>query len=189
MDPAGLSEGAGTGILLDPSSNLQSRPESGMKRATPVVLLCALIAFGAGYLTGAAGPFEVPQLDAAPEASAREAAPLESQALVYELRTYTAPEGKLGALHQRFRDHTMRIFERHGMTNIGYWVPQDEERSENTLVYILAHPTREAARESWAAFSADPEWQQVSRDSQVDGRIVERVESVFLDPTDYSPLR
>jgi NIPSNAP protein len=108
---------------------------------------------------------------------------------VFELRTYTAPEGKLTDLHKRFRDHTMRIFQKHGMTNIGYWQPQDEPRAANTLIYIIAHPSREAAKASWAAFSADPEWKKVSAESQVDGRIVEKVESVFMNATDYSPLK
>ena len=108
---------------------------------------------------------------------------------VFELRTYTAPEGKLSDLHKRFRDHTMRIFEKHGMTNIGYWQPQDEPRASNTLIYIIAHKNREAAAASWKAFGADPEWKKVSAESQVNGRIVEKVDSVFMNATDYSPLR
>jgi hypothetical protein len=108
---------------------------------------------------------------------------------VFELRTYTAPDGKLEELHTRFRDHTLRIFEKHGMTNVGYWRPQDDPLKANTLIYILAHPSRDAAAQSWKAFSSDPEWQKVAADSQVDGRIVSRVESVFLDPTDYSPMK
>ena len=108
---------------------------------------------------------------------------------VFELRTYTAPEGKLDNLHARFRDHTMRIFEKHGMTNVGYWAPQDEPLSENTLIYIISHENREAATESWASFRDDPEWQKVSRESQVDGRIVSNVERVFMKVTDYSPMK
>ena len=113
----------------------------------------------------------------------------QSAARVFELRTYTTPEGKLPNLEARFRDHTMRIFENHGITNVAYWVPQDEPNSANTLVYIIAHESREAAAASWAAFGADPEWQRVSRESQVDGRILNNVESVFLDPTDFSPMQ
>src|SRR5262245_7881750 len=79
----------------------------------------------------------------------------QSSQRVFELRTYTAPEGKLGNLQARFRDHTRRIFEKHGMTSIGYWVPQDAPTSQNTLIYILAHPSREAATANWAAFRAD----------------------------------
>lgn len=124
--------------------------------------------------------------EAAPAAGARVAQVADR---VFELRTYTASEGRLDALHQRFRDHTTRIFEKHGITSIGYWVPQDPERSDHTLIYLLAHPSREAAEESWAAFRDDPEWQQVARESERDGRIVQQVESVFMDPTEYSELR
>ena len=85
---------------------------------------------------------------------------------IFEIRTYTAPEGKLDALHARFRDHTVRIFERHGMTSIGYWTPSDSVLSKNTIIYILAFPSREAARESWAAFGRDPEWQKVRAESE-----------------------
>jgi hypothetical protein len=108
---------------------------------------------------------------------------------VFELRTYTAPEGKLPNLLARFRDHTLRIFERHGMTNVGYWVPQDSPASENTLIYILSHDSREAAAKSWEAFRADTEWQRIAEESQVDGRIVSSVESVFMDPTEFSPMQ
>ena len=108
---------------------------------------------------------------------------------VFELRTYTTPEGKLPNLEARFRDHTMEIFEKHGIENVAYWTPQDEPLSANTLIYIIAHDSREAATASWAAFGADPEWQRVSRESQVDGRILTGVVSVFLDPTDFSPMK
>ena len=110
-------------------------------------------------------------------------------ARVFELSTYTSPPGKLAALHQRFREHTMEIFARHGMTNVVYWTPQDSTRRENTLVYLLAYPSRQAARDSWAAFSADPEWQRVRAESEANGKIVEKVESMFLDPTDFSPMK
>ena len=110
-------------------------------------------------------------------------------AKVFELRTYTAPEGKLGELQKRFRDHTIRIFNKHNMTSVGYWVPQDAPLSQNTLIYVLSHPSRDAAKANWAAFQADPEWVKVAADSQVNGRIVSKVESVFLDATDYSPIK
>jgi NIPSNAP len=108
---------------------------------------------------------------------------------VFELRTYTAPEGKLPNLQARFRDHTRRIFEKHGMTSVGYWVPQDAPDSQNTLIYIISHASREKAKENWAAFGADPEWKKVSEESQKDGRIVTKVVSVFMDATDYSPIK
>jgi hypothetical protein len=108
---------------------------------------------------------------------------------VYELRTYTAPEGKLGELHTRFRDHTVRIFNKHGMKSVIYLAPQDAPDSQNTLIYVLEHPSREAAKKAWADFQADPEWVKVAADSQVNGRIVSKVVSVFADPTDYSPMK
>ena len=108
---------------------------------------------------------------------------------VYELRTYTAPEGKLGELHARFRDHTIRIFNKHGMKSVIYLSPQDAPDSANTLIYVLEHPSREAAKKAWADFQADPEWVKVAADSQVNGRIVSKVVSVFADPTDYSPMK
>ena len=108
---------------------------------------------------------------------------------VFELRTYTAPEGKLGDLHKRFRDHTMRIFKKHGMDSVGYWQPQDAPDSQNTLIYVISHQSREAAKKNWADFQADPEWQKVSAESQVNGRIVSKVVSVYMDATDYSPLK
>jgi len=110
-------------------------------------------------------------------------------ARVFELRTYTAPDGKLAELHTRFRDHTLRIFKNHGMTNVAYFKPQDAPLSQNTLVYLISHQSRDAAKANWAAFQADPEWQKVASESQKNGKIVAKVESVFLDPTDYSPLK
>jgi hypothetical protein len=108
---------------------------------------------------------------------------------VFELRTYTAPEGKLPDLQKRFRDHTTRIFQKHGMTNIGYWQPQDEPRASNTLIYIISHASREQAAANWKAFASDPEWQKVAKESQVNGRITEKIESVFMNATDYSPIK
>ena len=108
---------------------------------------------------------------------------------VFELRTYTAPDGKLPELQARFRNHTMRIFERHGMKNVGYWVPQDAPTKDNTLIYIISHESREAAKKSWAAFGADPEWQKVAKESQVNGKIVAGITSVYMDATDYSPIK
>jgi hypothetical protein len=109
---------------------------------------------------------------------------------VFEIRTYHTFPGRLDALHKRFREHTMKIFETHGMTNVGYWVPQDSPAHESTLIYVISHASREAAKANWAAFSADPVWKKVSADSEADGgKIVEKVESVFVDATDYSPIK
>ena len=105
---------------------------------------------------------------------------------VYELRTYTTHEGKLPDLHKRFRDHTMGIFARVGMKNVIYWTPEDKE---NTLVYVLAHKSRKAADESWAAFRDDPEWKAAFAESRKDGPLVAKVERQFLTTTDYSPMK
>jgi hypothetical protein len=110
-------------------------------------------------------------------------------ARVFEIRTYHCFPGRLDALHKRFREHTMKIFEKHGMKNVGYWVPQDSPAHEDTLVYIISHASREQAKVNWAEFGADPEWKKVSDESQKDGKIVEKVDSVFVDATDYSPLK
>ena len=112
-----------------------------------------------------------------------------AQNRVYELRTYTCNEGKLEALKTRFRDHTIEIFKRHGMESIGYWVPQDGEKSKTTLIYVLAFPSREAATKSWDAFKNDPEWKKVAADSEANGKIVKSVDSVFMDPADFSKLK
>ena len=103
----------------------------------------------------------------------------------YELRVYTAPAGKLDDLHARFRNHTVKLFEKHGMTNIGYWTPI--ENTENKLIYMLAYPSREAREASWKAFSADPDWQAARAESEKNGKIVEKAEGTFLSATDFSP--
>jgi hypothetical protein len=108
---------------------------------------------------------------------------------VFEFRTYTAAPGKLEALKTRFRDHTIRIFKNHDMTSVGYWVPQDAPESSNTLTYILAHPSREDAKKNWAAFNADPEWVKAKGESEKDGKLVDKVVSVFADPTDFSQIK
>jgi hypothetical protein len=108
---------------------------------------------------------------------------------VFELRTYTANEGKLEALHARFRNHTTELFKKHGMTNIGYWSPKDAPLSQNTLVYVLAYPSREAASKSWDNFRNDPEWKKVKQESEANGDLVKKVDSVYMDPTDYSPMK
>jgi hypothetical protein len=104
---------------------------------------------------------------------------------VYEMRTYFASEGKLDELHARFRDHTTRLFEKHGMTNLGYWVPI--ENPERRLIYVLSYPSREARENSWKAFAADPEWQKAHAASEVNGKLVSKVEELFLEAVDYSP--
>jgi len=109
----------------------------------------------------------------------------------FELRTYVAVPGRLDALLARFRDHTRALFEKHGITNIGYWVAQDADgKPTDTLIYLVAHASREAAKESWAAFQADPDWTSVRKASEeaAGGGLTVSVTSVYLDPTDFSEL-
>jgi hypothetical protein len=106
---------------------------------------------------------------------------------VYELRVYHTYEGKLSDLLKRFREHTTKLFEKHGIKNVAYWTPLDEPAKSNTLIYILAHPSREAAAANWKAFQDDPEWKSVRDKSEENGKIVEKVDSTFMVPTDFSP--
>jgi len=129
-----------------------------------------------------------PAFASALSAAAPESAP--SGGRVFELRTYHTLPGRLDALNARFRDHTCALFKKHGMEFVGFWTPQDKDKGkENTLVYLLAYPSRDAAKASWAAFQADPEWTKAQQASEKDGKIVERVDSVYLDPTDYSAIK
>ena len=130
--------------------------------------------------------FSMTALLALPLTATADDAAKEGSTMVYELRTYTTHPGKLDDLHKRFRDHTMQLFEKHGIKNIGYWVPMDKP---NTLVYLIAHKSRKAADQSWKEFRADPEWKQVAKESEQNGKIVMHVESHYMTPTDYSPLK
>jgi len=103
----------------------------------------------------------------------------------YEMRIYYAAPGKLDALNTRFRDHTCKLFEKHGMVNVGYWLPKTN--SENKLVYLLAYPSRQARAKSWQEFMADPDWQTASKESEKGGKLVLKAESIFLTATDFSP--
>jgi hypothetical protein len=110
----------------------------------------------------------------------------QSASTVYELRVYHTLEGKLPDLLKRFREHTTKLFERHGMKNICYWVPTDEPAKSNMLIYVLQHASREAAAASWKAFQADPEWIEVRDKSEAAGKIVEKVDSTYMSKTDFS---
>ena len=103
----------------------------------------------------------------------------------YELRTYHANPGKLELLEARFRDHTMKLFEKHGMTNVGYWTPTPNP--DNKLIYLLAFPDKDTRQKAWKAFGADPEWQKVWKESEAKGALVKKIESKILTATDYSP--
>jgi len=108
---------------------------------------------------------------------------------VYELRVYTTKEGKLPDLLTRFRDHTTKLLEKHGITNVGYWVPQDAPRRNNTLIYVVSHVNRDEAKRNWDAFRIDPEWIKVKGESEKAGPIVDKLESVYMDATDFSKMK
>ncbi len=109
---------------------------------------------------------------------------------VFELRTYHTNDGKLADLNARFRDHTCALLKKHGAELIGFWTPQDDKDGKGSkLVYLLAFPDREAARKTWKEFGEDPEWKKVFTESHKNGPLVNKVESVFMDPTDYSTLK
>ena len=111
----------------------------------------------------------------------------QSATTVYELRIYHVYEGKLDDVLRRFRDHTVKLFEKHGLKNLAYWTPTDEPLKGKTLVYILVHPSREAATANWQSFRDDPEWQSVRDKSEANGKLVEKIDSTYLTLTDFSP--
>jgi hypothetical protein len=121
--------------------------------------------------------------------STRAQATQPSAGRVFELRVYHTYPGRLHALEANFRDHNILFLRKHGITSIGYWTPQDSPASENTLIFILAYDSRESATRDWKAFQEDPEWQKVAKASLADGPIVEKVESTFMTPADYSELK
>jgi hypothetical protein len=105
----------------------------------------------------------------------------------FELRTYYPAPGKFEALHARFRDHTNKLFVKHGMELVGYWVAADKDGEK--LIYILAHKSRDAAKKSWQDFQNDPDWKKARGESEANGKLVEKVETVFMAATDYSPIK
>jgi hypothetical protein len=132
---------------------------------------------------GAAGALA--SVSAAPPGSS-----LASDSRCFELRTYTAAPGKLEALHARFRDHTNALFTKHGMTMVGYWVPSDPDKgAANTLVYLLSFPSRGARDKAWEDFRIDPAWLAARDASETGGKLTEKVESLLLTATDYSPMK
>ena len=147
-------------------------------KTTVVRILGAAALLTLGYVAGRASGTE-----------AAAAAAQRQDTRVFELRTYTTHEGRLDALNARFRNHTVKLFEKHGMTNVVYLTPIDPPQSQNTLVYLLAHKSREAAKASFDAFRNDPDWQKARKESEAAGPIVVKVDSVFLTPTDYSPMK
>jgi hypothetical protein len=108
---------------------------------------------------------------------------------IFEIRTYVAPAGKLEALKTRFRDHTIRLFNKHHMESVAYFTPTDGAEKNDTLIYVLAHPSREEATRNWAAFRANPDWVKAKAESEKDGPLTTKVTSVFVEPTDFSPIK
>lgn len=121
------------------------------------------------------------------DSSLDEPGPAPAATIVYELRVYHVNGGKLDDLLRRFRDHTMQLFEKHGIKNVAYWLPTDDPLKGKTLVYMLVHPSREAADANWKSFREDPEWVSVKSKSEASGALVEKVDSTFLALTDFSP--
>jgi hypothetical protein len=108
---------------------------------------------------------------------------------VFELRVYHAMPGKLPALQARFRDTATKLFAKHDLKAVGFWVPEDAPASDNTFIYILAHPSREEAKKHWAAEQADPEFKEMIKVEQTDAKLVEKIDSTYMDPTDFSPMK
>ncbi len=144
----------------------------------------ARIALTALVLTAAAGLSS--QVHVATLSAQQAPAPAAATGPVFEIRTYIASAGKLEDLHARFRDHTIRIFARHGMKSVAYWIPTDQR---NTLVYIIQHASRTQATANWAAFMKDPEWMKIAAASNANGNIVARADSYFATAADYSPIK
>jgi len=120
--------------------------------------------------------------------AAEKGAPPAVETRCYELRTYYTVPGRLPNLHARFRNHTIRLFEKHGMKLVGFWTPVDKD---DILIYVIEHASREAAQKSWAGFRADPEWLEARKASEQEagGPLTEKVDSVFMVPTDYSAMK
>jgi hypothetical protein len=149
-----------------------------------VVALCASLGFATAMAqTPAPGPAPAPKPPAAPVSSS---AAVAKDSRVFELRTYYAEPGKLDALHARFRDHTTRLFQKHGMTIIAYWMPRE---APDRIVYVLAYKSKEAADAAWKGFREDPDWVKARTASEANGRLVTKVESIYMDATDYSPVK
>ena len=147
-----------------------------LKRLSLIALLAAT--FAAGFVARGGLPGEL--------VASAQTGGAQAGGRVFELRTYVVPEDKLAPLNTRFKDHTMRLFQKHGITNIAYFTPMDAPKAKNTLVYLIAHPSREKAAENWKAFGSDPDWQAAAKASGVPRP---EIESVFMTATDYSPLK
>ena len=148
-------------------------------------IVLAVVLVLSGYAIGRASSLDLARDDREPVERSQPA----PSGKVYEMRTYTATEGKIDAVNARFRDHTRRIFEKYNMKSVGYWVPTEGPMAGTTLIYILEHPSREAARQNWASFVKDPEWQKAKAESEANGPIVAKAASVFMTATEYSAIK
>ena len=137
-----------------------------------------------GYMLAVLGLAAMAGVPAAAEE--KEKAVKKADTRVFELRTYYAAPGKMDALNARFRDHTNALFKKHGMDIIGFWI---DEKRPDVLIYILAYPSKEARDKSWKAFREDPDWIKAKEASEKDGKLVDKVDSVYMNPTDYSPIK
>ena len=150
--------------------------------------LIALVAVVPVVLAGVVAFAQDKSFDSAPKGLAQDKKE-QAKTRYFEMRTYIANPGKMQALHARFRDHTNKLFVKHGMELVGYWTPTAGENAESTLVYILAYPSKEARDASWKAFQADPDWQKAKAESEKEGVLVSKVIQQFMAPTDYSPIK
>jgi hypothetical protein len=155
-----------------------------MQRIAPIALAALAVGSFATFRASAEPQQEKTQITKI----TKNAAPGPGQTRVFELRTYTPYPGRAEAMNKRFREHTCELFKKHGMELVGFWTPQDP-KDKDKLVYMLAFPSRDAAKASWKAFGEDPEWKRVAAESEKDGKIVQKVESVYMDPTDYSTMK
>ena len=150
-----------------------------MTRLFSIVLLCSALSVVAQAQTNPPAPPTI-----APSPS------IVKDSRCFEIRTCYAAPGKLEELHARFRDHTMKLFKKHGMGVVGFWGPTDKEKgSENALVYVMVFPSREARDKAWRAFATDPDWTKARNESEKNGKLTDKVESVILGATDYSPIK
>ncbi len=160
-----------------------------MLKAFRLLLLTVMVA-GCAALVAAQNSTSTAPAAQPPKPTLAPSPSLAKDSRCFEIRTYYALPGKLEDLHARFRDHTVKLFKKHGMQIVGFWGPTDKEAgSENKLVYILAYPSREAREQAWKTFGADPDWQAARKKSEENGRLVEKVESTILMATDYSPVK
>ena len=147
-----------------------------MKRAWLTAMAVAVALIGAATL----------RIGAQEKKEARIAAPARER--LFELRVYTAADGKFEDMQKRFRDHTAALFKKHGMEIVGFWVPTDEKKKDQ-LVYILAYPDEAARKASWDSFAKDPDWIKAKTESEKNGKVVAKVESTYMKPADYSPMK